>query len=581
MQTFSRMFLVGLLLFLSTGSVFPADLRQSIREGAEAFREGEFVRSAEAFGAAEQGFPGDDRIPFNRGVALAAAGKLDEAAEAFQRTALAKDRKLAARSLAQLGHIAVRRARETSADPPESTEPADREALLEQLSIAERYFTESGDLDSSDPTIENSLEQIRAWRTRIEERWNAADRLKKRSENQLERLDWLENWQRDRENAIAETVAQANSPKKYQAFYDQAEDQRHFLEELDFLQQDFRNRQAAPGETHSRPEEDPFLEELARLRRSAEKVDRSLRDLQENESLEAVRETVDSINRLRIGLAPYEMIVAEAEKAQSLLHEANPAQAHAPVSTDGSKPNVAARLREDPSYQSQLQQRVCRHIPAMLFRAREGLERLRSEQNAPRPDTETNTSADDPRATRALKESMELAVRYAPELESLTDHAVRSLREARFEQALPRQERARDLLREILKPLQDQQQQQQDQQQQDQQQQDQQRNRQNNQEQNQQNEQNEQNRSDQQEQQESDQGNEDKQDREQESDENEKESESEKESEAKRDDREKKQELEKVERMLRQVRRKQQEANEKRQRIRALLMRTEPVEKDW
>jgi hypothetical protein len=151
------------------------------------------------------------------------------------------------------------------------------------------------------------------------------------------------------------------------------------------------------------------------------------------------------------------------------------------------------------------------------------------------------------------EKALETAKKNLPLIQTLTEEAAKELSANQPTNALAKQDKALELLQEILK----QQEQNQDKQQQNQ------------------DEQQKQNGQEEKE----------KQDKEEQEQQDEKETQEQKkqkpEKQEEKESADEKQEKEKAERMLRQVRRKQQEANERREKVKALLMELEPVEKDW
>jgi hypothetical protein len=584
MIVFERKILTLLFLLILPSSVFSADLTG---EGVSAFRNGNYQKAAEQFADAEQRAPDDLRIVFNRGAALAAAGKFDEAVETLRKSAVAKDAVIAAKSLSLLAQIAVNRVKQLLAEKPEETPPEKRLEILEQLQHAEKYYTETLALEFSE-SVRMNLEQIRAWRSRIQTDWESFDRSQKRTDDIAKRLQWLEDWEKNVQKSIHQTNETPDSPKKFQTFYETSQKQNQFTEELIALQNDVV--QQFSSEQNS-TESDAIRQEFERLHTLSENVTESLRKFQGGHAAESVNETVGRMNRLRMNLAPFEVIVQEAEKKQAMLCNENPA----------SGKNVAEIKTPEPPEmdlpeQSREQQLVADWMPLMVFRAKQGLEHLDNgeltEQN-PQIPNKNNTNSVNTANTDALRQSMKLAVQYGTEIQTLAEDAADSLAKMENETALPYQNRCLERLREILKPLQQNQNKNQNQEQNqnnDQQQQNQ------NQSENQSENQNSQSEQDKQKQQ--DKNNENKSENDdknssanqqnkaqqetikQDSEKQESASQDKQEKDAKRNT-ELNAEREKADQMLRQVKRRQREANDKRERVRALLMQTAPVEKDW
>lgn len=629
----SRTFVVSLIALSAmvvsvVSTVSAADMRSLNREATEAFHSGNYVRAAELFSEAGQAAPEDLRLAFNRGSALAAAGKSVEATEILHRSAISPDKEIASKSLTLLGRIAVDRVRQSLSDPPDTT-PADQQGkIFEQLDIAEKYYVEAISLDPRNRILQSAVEQIRAWRTHIESLWNLAERQAKRTEDVSERLHWLENWQETIGKAVAKENNKPNTPQKFQTLYENAAEQERLTEEIAVLEDEFRRQLDETGKTAAYSDDGSnaegedaddqaalqlIVKELQRLKELSEQTRRQLRDFRDGEALVSGQNLLRRLNRLRMNLAPFEMIVQEAERLQAELCRENSSNAAAAIDS-GAEP-VETTVPE----QAERQRRVASWMPLMVFRAQEQL------------DAVEQSNAEGQPLLDEQRHPLELAVQFGPKIETSAENAAGSLQNNRPDEALPEQNEALRMLREILKnmppPQRDQQQnQQQDKQQQQNQQQnadqnseqDQQQERQ----QGQQDEQNpngqgrqvpkeggeneqEQNR-DQQEQDQQDKNQQGNKGRSEQPDAAEENTQAEPDSgndskdelsgeqqeerhEDKADgsekevlvDKDKRKELEKAERMLRQVRRKQQEADQRRRQLRMLLQQSQPVDRDW
>ncbi|MDR1141959.1 MAG: hypothetical protein LBL62_09725 [Planctomycetaceae bacterium] len=571
------LFLTLLRLSVVLFGVIPVLAVASTGEGVEAFRKGDYEKAAEEFANAEEKSPNDLRVIFNRGAALAASGKFEEAVQTLRKSAIAKDTAIASKSLTLLGRLAVDRAKQLLNEKPEETPPEQRQNVLQQLLAAEKYYAESLTVEPSE-TVRMNLEQIRAWKNKIQKEWESVDRSQKRSDDIAKRLQWFEDWEGTINNSIRQTNEIPDSPKKFQTLYETAREQNKLTEEISVLQNDLLEtlqqppQQKTPNDEISEQEHqkiEAIIQELKRINDLTGNVDELLRQFQSEKALEVADETANRLNRLRLNLSPFEVIVQEAEKKQQKLCTNNPANINEQTETQ----DIAEQTREE--------QLIADWMPLMIFRAKHGLQDIESGRLA--------TDQSQPEKMNALRESMNLAVQYGQEIQTLAEESSQLLAENKPDEAFPKQNQALKLLREILKPLQNQQQQ--DQQNQQNQQQNQQ---QQNQQQGQQNKEQEQNQKQQQEQkqqgqdQKQEQGQEQNQEQQQQNDKKPEQSDKQNplepnQEQPKKDltSQTKNEEIEKAERMLRQVKRRQQEANEKRERVRTLLLQAIPVEKDW
>lgn len=626
-RTFFRTIFIFLLLVAWKVPGF-ADSSGRIKEATKAFRSGDYLKAAEGFQEAEQASPNDLRISFNHGSSLAAAGKFDEAVEILKKSALSPDKKIASDSLNLLGQIAVDQVRQLLSDPPEATPPEQHAEIFEKLQIAEQYYSEAISVAPKNSASQSAVELIRAWRTRIAKLWDLAERKKKRQSDVLERLHWLENWQEELARGIVKESIEPNSPKKFQNLYRSAENQNHLTDEFAALQSDFqkeldqsRSEQNQPGNSSKIDENSDsdnralelIIEELQRLKESSETARHQLRSFQTDAARQTVEENFSRLNRLRMNLAPFEMIVREAEQLQEkLCNETSESEKKGKTTEDHMEQIDGQKL--DPMEQAARQRRIERWMPLMVFRAKESLQHLEENGLSPQGLPEEQNKPFD------------LAVKYGPEIQKLAQNAAGKLQAVQYSEALPDQEEALRLLREILQTTneQNQQQQNQDNNQQDRKQQNQDQNKQDQQDQQSPNGQGQQtedkSRQDAQDKNEQQQtekdvkGDEQQQGEKKSDDKNNQDSsnqqgnrpqkseqlepqsdwdskdDSSQQNKSKQDvelgqetelNKERQKDVEKAERMLRQVRRKQQEANEKRERVRSILRRLESVEKDW
>ncbi len=552
MQDF-RLFLFFLFVSLSSMSPLRAGPSAFLDKGVESFATGDYKQAVDAFTEAEKESPNDLRISYNLGSAQAAAGNFADAVSTLRKSALSKDTELAAQSLILIGDIAVAQAKALLAPKAEETPPHDRPSIFDLLAVAERSFSEAIELRPSEAEpLRRNLERIRAWKHRIESDWNLADREKKRKELELpQRFDWLEQWERNLRTGLKRTVLEKDSPRKFQMIYELSKEQQRFREELSPLKESLR--QAIPDDSAA-----PFVAAIDKISESVGAANDALREAQGKSALEAATTIVEGVDYLKSRLSSFEAIVQNGVKKQESLCKENPS---VPINEESGEKSVGPPEIADLDEQAWEQEFVAVWMPLMLDKAK---------QESPPSDT-----PEAKQQTENLQKAKELAIQYGPEIESLAADAVKFLREKNPENALPKQNRALELLREIFKPLQQdqEQKQKQDQKQDEEKKQDQEQK---------QDEEKKQDQNQQQDEKDSKEQQERPEQKENEASEQNRDSSGEKKADEKElTPQEKKEEFEKAQRMLRQAKRRQQEADEKREKVRALLMQLEPVEKDW
>jgi len=184
---------------------------------------------------ASDGLPTESRTLFNHGAELAAAGKLDEAAEVLRQAAVVRDRTIAAKALALLGQIAASSANQQIAENPPETLPEQRQVIFEHLKSAEQSFTESLLLQPDDE-VRQYLETLRVWRHNMVNIWEEYDWEQQRNAELQQRIRWLADWEEKLTENVRPVLEEPNSPRKFQAGYEAAREQKRLAEELARLQ---------------------------------------------------------------------------------------------------------------------------------------------------------------------------------------------------------------------------------------------------------------------------------------------------------------------------------------------------------
>ncbi|MDR2345269.1 MAG: hypothetical protein LBE18_04315 [Planctomycetaceae bacterium] len=515
----------------------------TIRTGTEAFQKGEFKQAAKAFANAAENSPNDLRLTYNHGIALAASGELDHAIDILSKSALDRNPKIAVLSLEALAQIHIDKARKQLPEEQSETPKENRDSILELINKAEQYYSNILEIEPKNENAKHNIELLRSWQTKIKTQWELFDRKQERQKEPYNRFDWIEELQRNVSDSISQAKELKNSPKKFQELYKSAEKQKNVIEELDAVQDDLKNQLESNNTQNDEHREQ--LEILAniidQIRNSAGETKQSLDNFDETDAQKKADSTNKQLSDLKFAIASsFEQIAQGAEKIQTRLIDNNSAIS-----------DLQRQIYE--------QQKVANLMPSMLSLAEKGLADMRQNQ----ADMQQNPQ----------KKAIELAVKYAPEIQQLARDAAELLIKNNFSEALPKQKNAQKLLREILNQQNQNQNQDQNQDQ----------NKDQNQDQNQ--DQNKDQNQDQDQKNESENKNEnDQKNNTQNNDDQSKQNPDErKQDENKKDltNEEKKRQEEKTERLIRQVKRKQQEANERREELKYYLLQPSPVNKDW
>jgi hypothetical protein len=308
-------------------------------------------------------------------------------------------------------------------------------------------------------------------------------------------VQMLEDQQRALRSAARALAGADDSPKLREAQRAAERAERKLGEEIGPLKEKIEaaaNKAMQPPGASGSPAPTVSTDELkkavAALQATADEaalaIDAAAGKLHAGKPSEAVKpqsDVIEKFNQIYRSVAPFPNLVGRAAATQQGLVDATPplpssrareAGRRAPgVSPAGSAlPSSRAREAGEGSLQEAAwnQEFVTRYSEMLAPMAKEGLKQLESTAQSPLPPSTSSatpsggTSATDAEKAQkqreALKKSMEKAVELGPRIESLSDDAVQLLRDRKPGEALPKQQEALKLLKEIadLLPKQDQ-----------------------------------------------------------------------------------------------------------------------------
>jgi hypothetical protein len=484
--------LLLLILFLTLTSSAFADSSNAVgkvREGIALFQGGDFKAATEAFSAADEALPNELKIAFDRGCAYAAGGEYDKSVEQFQKAAAAPDRKLAALAQYNLGSVAVAKAKAQLGDKPEEAEGDARSAALELLAQSAKHYHECLNIDAANSDARYNLETIRLWIKHIQDVWLKRDRQKRRDAmNLLEYLDWLEGEQRSLMQMNKELSSAKPSPRQREAVRAAENAQRTLAEEIQPLKEKIASTLSAPpqqpGQNAAASPSSDVQKAIEVLGRLADEINQSMNkaaDLLAGDSLsEAAKsqsQAVETIDQIFMAVSPYANLVQRGigrqeelvnqspsvekqDKSDEIIASTNLAQSQKPpVNFDGNEAAWNQRF-------------IARYGRILSAKARRELEQLNSmpaDKQEPPPQSATSSTPDanttpapdkdqpgsDEHLTaqqqrRDLKEALQLGVESAPKVEKLADEAASLLEEDKPDEALPKQQEALKLLKDML-----------------------------------------------------------------------------------------------------------------------------------
>ena len=507
--------LAGVALSLGAGPASTAV--DKVREGIGRFAAGDFDAAAKAFTEADVAEPDNQTVAFDRACVAAAVGDVEEAVELFRQAALARETELAARAHYNLGCLSAEQGRATLGEDPVAAAPEQRQQGTSHLLAAVGHYRDCLKLDVEHSDARHNLELIRLFLKHIQSQWDERDRKQAREEmGLLEFLSMIEQRQTTLRSTVGGLTDEPDSPQRRQAASEAAADQRELQEEIEPLKEKIAAEFEAAGQSGAGgttppqpPPDDSQLEEAQRLLTqladeafdlmtdAAASVDgTSFPDAELKQ-----RDVLDRLNQIYMAAAPFPQLLQRATQHQEQLVSTSEAAVPAEPSTnetdrpDESHPendeqdgaaSVEPGLPEIDGAELQWQQSRVTDWSRMLGLKAEselpGVEaQLQSISPDPSSDDDSNTAdadqaetadnPDDPTAQlKALRASLEKAVELSPRIVDHSEAAAGSLGQADVPKALPDQQEALKLLREIAEPLAQQNEQQQDQQQEDEQQ---------------------------------------------------------------------------------------------------------------
>jgi len=484
----SKCVLAGLLLLPVQALASTTDAAREVDKGLDAFRGGDFKAAAAAFSAADRALPDQPLIAFDLGCAYAAEGKHDEAAEQFRAAALAQDGKLAATAHYNLGCIELSKAKTRFGERPEEVAPEVRKEGIATLLQATASFRDSLAVDPQHADARYNLEAVRLWIKHVEEVWRQRDRDRRRKEmNLLQFLQYLEGRQRELRSdgrRFAETPA---SPMRREAARKIKTEQRYLAEEIEPLKAKVAAALSGPPpqDGSASPAAGAEVQKaLALLNNLADEAHGAMHSAADSlaagkmpQAIASQSASVEKLDQVFMAVAPFVNLVQKAIKTQQgLINQSKEATSTKIESEKGKKDEKVEEAVDwgEAAWNQRFIGGYGRILPA---KARRELERLeKAPPAAPSGMTPPNGKAGyaaeaaekRKKQQEEMKRALKAGVELAPKVEKLSADAAASLVAAKPADALPLQEEALTLLKEML-PRQDQQKNEQDKNKQDQQ----------------------------------------------------------------------------------------------------------------
>jgi hypothetical protein len=442
---------------------------EKVREGIAQYESADYAAAAQSFGEALSASPHELRIVFNQACSARARGELEQAVELFQKASVSEDRQVATPCRYNLGVIAAERARQVFGEHPEQAEGETRKEGLEHLDRAIAYYRDCLSVDPDHEQARHNLEVIRLWIKHMEVVWRERDRQKARDEMDLMTfLRYIDLQQRGLRGTNRSLARLPDSPKRRHAVRITGTSQRELTEEIAPLKQKIEAMvdkafAAATQSSTGTPEEQqqrrdaklkPLLELADVVGRHMSTAARRLTHQEVPEAGQSQTAAVEKLDELFMELTDFPQLLKRAiEEQQTLIDRVAPAAAAPDGEYPLDTPDTAWRQRfvEDWARMLIIQARsTLPQVERLLSSAPATADNGPSAQDPPSP------VPPDPQRQQltGLKQSMEKAVELAPRVVKLASAAAARLDANQPAEALPPQEEALELLREIAKPLQ-------------------------------------------------------------------------------------------------------------------------------
>jgi Ca-activated chloride channel homolog len=470
--------IAALLLCLAAPGSATAGVRDAVRhidEGIRQFRQGEYAAAGRHFAEADVALPDHPRIAFDRACAAAAAGETERAVEFFQQAALARDEHVAAEAHYNLGCVAAAQAKALFGPEPETAAPDVRQQGLQRLAQAVAHYRDCLRVRDNHDAARHNLELLRQWIKHMQQVWAERDRQQRREEwDLLQMLEMITAEQTSLRQAVQAAAREDDSPRRRQAVAQSGHQQRQLAEEIEPLKGKIRETLAAPpapqtpsgGATASAPptpdaDADRQTEQAIELLNGfADRAHQGMTQAAERladqdlaEAAETQQQALDALEDIYLAVAPFPQFLATTtarqqtlvERSQQLVQDAKGEEAQPPAAEDqaGRPPDFEALARE--------QNLIRRRSEVLPLRAEQELKQLPPPVAGPAPPPPQQSPEDEPAEPQPpdLRPALEKAVALGPKIPPLTQQAAEDLQNQQADAALPNQQAAFELLREI------------------------------------------------------------------------------------------------------------------------------------
>jgi len=445
----------------AAGSVREA--ARHVREGMQQFERGEYAEAARRFAEADVALPDHPRIAYARACAEAAGGDADKAVELFQQAALARDEQVASEAHYNLGSLAATKAKSLFGEQPEAASPEVRQQGLQLLGQAVAHYRDCLRVRASHAAARHNLEVLRQWIKHMQQAWAERDRQQQREEmDLLQMLEMITAEQAALRQTAHAAASEDDSPRRRQAVFQVGERQRQLAEEIEPLKDKIREALAptppAPSGGASPPlpppagaDSDQAVELLHgfadRAHQSMTQAAKQLADRDLAAALQVQQQSLDALEDIYLAVAPFPQFLATTTARQQTLVERSQQLVQSAEESSDHELDYEALSHE--------QTVIHRRSEVLPLRAERELNELPPAVAGPAPPPKSPQPEEEPAAPPPpdFRPALEKAVELGPRIPPLTRHAADELKNEQPAAALPDQEEALKLFREIAELL--------------------------------------------------------------------------------------------------------------------------------
>ncbi|MEE8107015.1 MAG: VWA domain-containing protein [Planctomycetota bacterium] len=442
------------LVLLALASPASADPIEDVRKGVRAFENGEFEKANEHFDAAGKNRPDTPEIAFDKAIALQRLGRHDDARAEYLEAAGTRDSALAARARYNLGTLATEEAQAVFGEKPEDAHGETREKGVEALERAIRDYRACLEIAPEHADARHNVELLLLWLKQMRSVWAEKDKQREQDKKDEEKEEDLAAFLKklvDRQGELRVTThglgespaAEATKAvaEGQEALAEQARELPDRIDKMVAKQAQAMQAQPAAGGGAPAAQADEMKKAADAMKLMAAQAQAALDAvapaLRANDARLAAENQANAraiLESLWTALAPFQQVVQSAEKIETSIVDALLDPPATPVLEAEDQVRVVLTALAFPQKIAQAKQQA----QMMAATPQQG-------GGGPGGGQAAQEQAE------ALQKALAKAEELTPEIQETASEATETLLAGKVDEAKPKAERVRDLLREILK----------------------------------------------------------------------------------------------------------------------------------